>query len=146
LTSEEVPSTPVPTSNYKVIKSYTNGAYGFNIYGGGDGNGSAIKLWTLSNPGANNELFSFESTGEIKNKISNKCVDAGDINDPNNRWLRINTCSGNSNQKFYQDSSFRIHVNANTNLCVDSAVQNSQGSTIYMYTCTNGDNQKWQLN
>ena len=120
---EEVPSTPVPTSNYKLIKSYTNGSYGFNIYGGGDGNQTPIKLWTLS--GTNNELFSFEATGEIKNKISNKCVDAGDINDANNRWLRIEACTGNSNQKFYQDSNFRIHSNANTNLCVDSAVQNS---------------------
>jgi Ricin-type beta-trefoil lectin domain len=144
ITKEEVPTTSVPTTNYKLIKSYTNGGYGFNIYGGGDGNQTPIKLWTLS--GSNNELFSFEASGEIKNKISNKCVDAGDINSSTNRWLRIETCHGGSNQKFYQDGGFRIHSNANSNLCVDSAVLNSQGSTIYMYPCTNGDNQKWQLN
>jgi Ricin-type beta-trefoil lectin domain len=143
---EEVPITPapVPTSNYKVIKSYTNSGYGFNLYGGGDGNQTPVKLWKLT--GSNNELFSFEATGEIKNKISNKCIDAGNINDANNRWLRIEACHGGTNQKFYQDGSNRIHSYANTNLCVDSAVLNSQGSTIYMYPCTNGDNQKWQLN
>lgn len=139
-----VPTPPAPTSNYKLIKSYTNSGYGFNLFGGGDGNQTPVKLWTLS--GSNNELFSFEASGEIKNKISGKCIDAGNVNDANNRWLRIEACHGGSNQKFYIGSNNFLHTYANTNLCVDSAILNGQGSTIYMYaTCTNAANQQWSF-
>jgi murein DD-endopeptidase MepM/ murein hydrolase activator NlpD len=142
---EEIPTAPVPTANYKLIKSLTNGGLGFNLYGGSDANQTPIKMWSLS--GTPNELFSFEASGEIKNKINNKCVDAGDVNSPTNRWLRIQDCHGGSNQKFYIGSNASLHTYANTSLCVDSATGNTQGAMIYMYTtCTNAANQQWNFN
>jgi Ricin-type beta-trefoil lectin domain len=141
ITNESIPTNATPT--YKTIKSFTNSGFGFNIYGGVNNDQAPVKVWNLS--GAWNELYTLLPSGEIKN-IQGKCVDAGNIADPNNRTLRIHECHGQSNQKWYFDSSARLRSYANTSLCVDSQQGNVAGSILYMYTCHTGYNQQWSMN
>jgi hypothetical protein len=143
ITQEYIPTPPVPTSNYKLIKSYTNGSYGFNIYGGGNANETPIKMFTLS--GTDNELWFYDtSTNQIKSKLG-KCIDAWDTTNVNNRWIRINDCNNGTNQKFTIDGSARIHSVTNSGLCIDSANGNNSGSTLFMFPCHFGTNQQWQI-
>jgi Ricin-type beta-trefoil lectin domain len=94
--------------------------------------------------GSDNELMTNNSNYELVFK-NGKCLDAGDTNNPNNRWLRIDNCHGGSNQKWYFDSFNRLKTNADFGLCVDSANGDVNGSYLYMYNCHGGNNQKWTL-
>ena len=134
----------VPNSiNYKMMRSYYNGSYGMNIYGGGSNNQAQVKMYGLS--GTDNELMTNNSNYELVFK-NGKCLDGGDVNNSNNRWLRIDTCHGGNNQKWFFDSYNRLVNYANQSLCVDSAYGDSNGSLLYLYPCHNGNNQKWSLN
>jgi murein DD-endopeptidase MepM/ murein hydrolase activator NlpD len=135
----------IPSTAYKAIKSYTNSGLGFNIYGGYTADETKIQLFNLSNPAANNELFQMQSDGQIKS-INGKCVDAWDVYNPNNRWLRILSCNGGTNQKFTLDGQARLHSVTAPSLCVESQLGNVSESTLYMNTCNNNTNQQWNLN
>jgi Ricin-type beta-trefoil lectin domain len=131
----------VQSNNYGYINSKYNSNFVFDVVGG-DNNQNSIKIYNRN--GGNNQKFQYDpSTREIKNIVSNKCIDAGDINNSNNRWLRIQSCSGGNNQKWSMDGNFRIVSDANTGLCVDSYQGDTAGSTLYMSSCHTGNNQKW---
>ena len=138
ITIQDMPS----TINYKMMRSYYNGSYGMNIYGGGSNNQAQVKMYALS--GTDNELMTNNSNYELVFK-NGKCLDAGDVNNSNNRWLRINDCTGGYNQKWYFDNNRLVSL-ANQGLCVDSASGDSNGSYLYLYPCHTGNNQKWGLN
>ena len=122
------------------IRLTSNNNYGFDIWGG-PGNGTAIKLGQIW--GGNNQQWEYNSTSQQIRSKDGRCVDAGDINNSNNRWIRINSCHNGQSQKFYPDSYSRLHSNANGNLCIDSASGDVNGSMLYMGTCHYGNNQKW---
>lgn len=124
---------------YPLYSAYNN-SFGFDIWGG-TANGTAIKLGQIW--GGNNQQFEYNSTSQEIRSKDGRCVDAGDINNSNNRWLRINTCHNGQNQKFYADNYGRIRSNASSNLCIDSANGDANGSTIYMGGCHLGNNQRW---
>jgi Ricin-type beta-trefoil lectin domain len=131
----------VQSNNNGYINSKYNTNYVFDVVGG-DNNQNPIKVYNPN--GGNNQKFQYDpSTREIKNITSYKCIDAGDINNGNDRWLRIQTCHGGSNQKWSMDGNFRIVSDANTGLCVDSYQGDTAGSTLYMSSCHTGNNQKW---
>jgi Ricin-type beta-trefoil lectin domain len=140
-----VENVPAAGSSYKAIKSYTNSGLGFNIYGNYTADETKIQLFNLSNPAANNELFQMQSDGQIRS-INGKCVDAWDVYNPNNRWLRILSCNGGTNQKFTLDGQARLHSVTAPSLCVESKLGNVSESTLYMNTCNNNTNQQWNLN
>jgi Ricin-type beta-trefoil lectin domain len=119
--------------------------YGFDITNGNNSNQTPIKTYWYW--GDNRQKFEYNSsTQEIRN-INGKCVDAGDINNPNNRWIRINDCSnGGTNQKWYADMWGRIHSVANTNLCAESWQWGNNGSTINMESCSSSGGQAWTWN
>jgi Ricin-type beta-trefoil lectin domain/Peptidase family M23 len=137
-----LPMTAVQT--FKPIYSASNYSYGMNLFGGGNANQTAVKMWTNSN--AWNERFEYNSNSQEIRHESGKCIDAGDINNSNNRWLRIHECHGGNNQKWYADGSGRIHSVANGNLCVDSWSGNYSGSDLIMYGCNTTNDQKWSWN
>ena len=110
ITIQDMPS----TINYKMMRSYYNGSYGMNIYGGGSNNQAQVKMYALS--GTDNELMTNNSNYELVFK-NGKCLDAGDVNNSNNRWLRINDCTGGYNQKWYFDNNRLVSL-ANQGLCV----------------------------
>ena len=139
ITNQDIPN----TINYKMMRSYYNSGYGMNIYGGGSANQAQVKMYALT--GTDNELMINNSNYELVFK-NGKCLDGGDVNNSNNRWLRINDCSGNGNQKWFFDNYNRLVNYANQSLCVDSASGDSNGSLLYLYPCHSGNNQKWSLN
>jgi Ricin-type beta-trefoil lectin domain len=73
--------------------------------------------------------------------LNDKCLDACNINYPNNRWLRISGCHSGNNQKWVVDTQGRLRSRASDTLCIDSAQGGTSGSTLYMYPCHNGENQ-----
>jgi Ricin-type beta-trefoil lectin domain len=129
---------------FQKLSLNTDSNYGFDILNGNNSNQTPIKtFWYWW---GNRQKFEYNSsTQEIRN-IDGKCVDAGNIGDPSNRWIRINDCSGGNNQKWYADMWGRIHSNANANLCIDSWQWGTNGSTINMETCSSSGGQAWTWN
>jgi murein DD-endopeptidase MepM/ murein hydrolase activator NlpD len=127
---------------YPVFSAY-NQRFGFDIYGGNNSNQTQIKMWGLGN-NQWNEIFEYNSTTQELKNIYGKCVDGGNINDPNNRWIRINDCNNGNQQKWYTDSSYRIHSSGN-GLCIDSYGGDNYDSVLYLGGCHNGNNQKWWI-
>jgi Ricin-type beta-trefoil lectin domain len=117
--------------------------FGFDIYNGNINNNPIKAHWYW---GGWNEKFEYNSTTQEIRNISGKCVDAGDINNSSNRWIRINDCHNGNNQKWYADMWGRIHSVANTNLCVDSWWWNADGSPINMENCGGSPSQAWTWN
>jgi Ricin-type beta-trefoil lectin domain len=134
-----LPMTAVQT--FRPIYSASNYGYGMNLYGGGNANQTPVKMWTNSN--AWNERFEYNSTSQEIRHESGKCIDAGDVNNSSNRWLRIHDCHGGNNQKWYADNSGRIHSVANGNLCIDSWYGNRSDSDLTAYPCNDSNDQKW---
>jgi murein DD-endopeptidase MepM/ murein hydrolase activator NlpD len=124
------------------IYSAYNQSFGFDIYGGTDSNQTPIKMWGLGN-NQWNEVFEYNSTTQELRNRNGKCVDGGNVNDSNNRWIRINDCNNGSQQKWYTDGGYRIHSAANGSLCVDSYSGDNYNSTLYLGGCHDYNNQKW---
>jgi len=59
----------------------------------------------------------------------------------------MNDChgwDGSGNQIFVRPSPTDLRLQlTNTNLCLDASNSGGAGSQIVLYTCHNGDNQKW---
>lgn len=116
----------------------------YNVEGSVTTDGTPVKLQRNTN--IDSQKFKFEpSTNEIKG-LGNKCLDAGNIADVYNRYIRIFTCHGGSNQKWFMDTKNRIHTLANESLCIDSQSGNAEDSNLYMFSCHNNFNQKWNKN
>ena len=128
---------------YPIRSAYSQG-YVFDIYGGSNNNQTQIKMWGIGNNQWNQSFEYNSTTQEIRNRYG-KCVDGGNIGDPNNRWLRINDCNNGNQQKWYNDGSYRIHSVADGNLCIDSSTGDNYNSTIYLGGCHNYNNQKWWI-
>jgi Ricin-type beta-trefoil lectin domain len=139
------PEPPTPFNNYTgQIWSNSDGYYVFDVSANNPADQTKVQIWQNNNGTAQKWGYN-SSTKEIKG-LNEKCLDAGDINNANNRWLRIHTCSGGNNQKWYIDNQNRIKSVASDSLCVDSYSGNSTGSTLYMGSCHSGGNQKWSNN
>ena len=126
------------------IKSYTDNNKLFDVFGGANNEGQQVGLWNY-NGGQVNQRWNYNLNNENITGLGGKCLDAGDINNANNRWLRIHTCHSGTNQKWFKVSDKTLRSRANQELCVDSASGNSAGSTLYLYPCHTGNNQKWNL-
>jgi murein DD-endopeptidase MepM/ murein hydrolase activator NlpD len=141
-----VPNTQVTAfNNYsQEIWSDTNSGFRFDVSGANPQDGTSVTLYTTNNSIA--QKWGYDSgTQQIKG-LNDKCLDAGDVNNPNNRWLRISTCHNGNNQKWFLDNINRIHSEAKTSLCIDSSQGNTQNSLLYMGACHNGNNQRWAGN
>jgi Ricin-type beta-trefoil lectin domain len=83
------------------------------------------------------------------NTITNpygKCLDAGDINSSNNKWIRFSTCHYGNNQRWKQDNGGRIWSlaknNSNQTVCIEyDAVADQYG--INANGCNGNQSQKW---
>ncbi len=73
------------------------------------------------------------------------CADAGNVSDITNRWLRVGVCAGSPNQKWVLDNQHRLWSRADSKLCIDSALGNTQDSVIRMQPCSDSINQQWNL-
>jgi hypothetical protein len=116
----------------------------FEVEGSVTNDSTPVKL--KSNTNSNSQKWQFDTTTNQIKGLGNKCLDAGDINNSSNRWLRIFGCHAGTNQKWYIDQDLRIHSLANENLCIDSQSGNTNNSVLYMFTCHGNANQKWNKN
>ena len=134
-----------PYNNYGAqVWPQDNNNFRIEVAGANTSDQSRVKLWGYN--GGIAQRWGYDSnTRQIKG-INDKCLDAGNVNDSNNRWLRISTCHNGANQKWFLDTIGRIHSEAKTSLCVDSPQGNTQGSDLYMGACHHGNNQKWTGN
>jgi murein DD-endopeptidase MepM/ murein hydrolase activator NlpD len=127
----------------QILGSYTNPGMVFDVDRMIPLNEQPIKLWYKSGSGNNAQRWYFDwNTKQLKG-LNDKCIDAGDVNNINNRWLRIYTCHSGNNQKWFADQFSRIHSYANDNLCVDSQSGNAAGSILKMADCHTLANQNW---
>jgi hypothetical protein len=131
------------------IKANSNNQLVFDIVGANSNDQAPVKLFqgSYSNTaGSVNQRWGYDSnTKEIKG-MNNKCLDAGNVSDSNNRWLRMNFCTGSNNQKWSLDSSSRVHSLANTNQCIDAYGGSiNSGTTLGVWDCHGYDNQKWNV-
>jgi Ricin-type beta-trefoil lectin domain len=125
------------------IKPRSINSLDFDVVGSSPNSGTQVKLWQSSN-GINQKWGYNKATREIVG-LNDKCLDGGDVNNTNNRWIRIDTCHGGNNQKWEADTDGRIHSVANYSLCIDSASGNVAGSVLYLYNCHTGYNQQWDV-
>jgi Ricin-type beta-trefoil lectin domain len=136
------------TNNYSgFIKANSNNQLVFDIVGANGNDQTPVKLYNGRWGGNNtNQRWGYISgTKEIKG-MNNKCLDAGNVNDPNNRWLRISTCHNGNNQKWEKDSSGRVHSLANYSQCMDAYGGNVyEGVTLDVWDCHGGEGQKWNV-
>jgi hypothetical protein len=77
--------------------------------------------------------------------LNEKCIDGGDISNPNNRWLRIESCSGGNNQQWYVDNKGRIHSLANLGLCVELQYDYQLIYQLVLAPCGTIEQQKFSL-
>lgn len=123
------------------IKPESNRNFAFDVSYANTANQTKVQLWNYNNQVQ--QKWGFDSKNNTIVGLSDKCIDAGNVFDANNRWLRIHDCHGGTNQKWFVDQRSRIHSMADENLCVDSASGNAAGSMLYMYPCHTGANQVW---
>jgi Ricin-type beta-trefoil lectin domain len=133
---------PTVFNNYNGVIWYSSKwDIAFDVTGANPENGTPVKLWNRNGTVA--QRWSFDSNSRQIKGLNNKCLDAGDVNNGSNRWLRINDCHSGSNQKWFRDTVGRLHTEAKTSLCVDSPSNDMTGSQLYLYPCHNWDNQKF---
>ncbi len=138
-------------------QSYTNNYGGFIkandnsqlvLGANGQDNGGAYRInlqqgaWS---GGSEGQRFGYiASTKEIRGP-DNRCLDAGNVNDSSNRYLRMSGCHGGNNQKWERDTSGRVHSLENYNQCIDAYGGNNLGTTIGVWDCGTQGNQKWNV-
>ncbi|CAE7804533.1 unnamed protein product, partial [Symbiodinium sp. CCMP2456] len=89
-----------------------------------------------------NQMWYFEGKA-LKTKYSNKCLDYSDeyVSDEHGKWwgnIFMGDCDGSPSQQWYFDGEALKTVSANN--CLDYHVEES---TVFMYQCHGGNNQKW---
>ena len=141
LTSQNTP----PSAATGFLKSLSDNNRLFDIYGGAANNQDKVVLWGY-NGGYNNQRWTYNSGNQsFTTAVNNRCLDTGNVGDPNNRWLRMSDCSGNDNQKWLRGSDKTLRVKANLGLCLDSQSGNANGSTLYLNNCNGSSNQKFGM-
>jgi Ricin-type beta-trefoil lectin domain len=95
---------------------------------------------SISQFGNKNNIFTYEPK-EKTIKWIDKCLDAGNgiLNDE----LRINSCNGGTNQKWYFDSSKRL-VSMRGGYCVDNKSGIVDNSILFISTCNNLNSQQFK--
>ena len=78
-----------------------------------------------------------------------KCLDAGNVNDTNNNWLRFSTCNNGNNQKWKQETQsaggriWSLQKNsANQTLCIEYQSLTDQYG-LNVVPCNGNQGQKW---
>jgi hypothetical protein len=78
----------------------------FDVSGNNPADQTRVQVW--NDNGTTAQKWGYDSSTKQIKGLNNKCLDAGDINDSNNRWLRIHTCDNNNNKKWYMDDQNRL--------------------------------------
>jgi Ricin-type beta-trefoil lectin domain len=145
--SPQTPSLPpiLPATNR--ITSTTNSQKVFTVTTNTIDNHTSLKLKTSTNTLDSTQKIFYEPLTRTLRTSNNKCLDGGAVwlsPLPTTTYLRAHDCHYLSNQKWYIDSSNRIHSEyGNGNLCIDSQFSDTEDSILYLYTCHTGPNQKW---
>jgi Ricin-type beta-trefoil lectin domain len=134
----------MPTNNNfnrfnKALAYRPNTNLRFDVVGANGQDQTRVQLW--QDNGQIHQKWGYDYNSEQIIGLNDKCLDAGNINDPSNRWLRISGCHSGTNQKWVVDTQGRLKTRASDTLCLDSAQSGTNGSWLYMYTCHNGENQ-----
>ena len=130
--------------DFSMIKISALNNTNFTMDASSNFNQARVWMWT-EHRGDNQKWIYNKDTLEIKNLEYNRCLDSGNPNIPNDRWLRINDCHGGENQKWLINSNGQLYNPKYSNLCLDSYSGNKIKSVLYSYLCHGGENQKWQL-
>lgn len=91
---------------------------------------------------------------QIKNIGSGKCLDVHNFGTHNGANVQIYSCSGGNNQKwsfFSSDKTIRVYASpSQQGMCLDAHKLGNQskpanGANIQIYSCSGGQNQKWNV-
>jgi hypothetical protein len=77
--------------------------------------------------------------------LNDQCLDGGFINDATNNWLRIQSCSSNSNQQWFIDNNARIHSLANFNKCIEVKYDMQFVYSLVVSDCSMNERQKFNI-
>jgi Ricin-type beta-trefoil lectin domain len=138
-------STLVVNSNYNnnyndKINSKTAENAILTVQKGSTDNQTSVIVW--EDKGMRSQKWEYNpQNGEMRG-LAGKCLDAGNGNQDQD--VRIEGCHGKDNQKWIYDSKNRL-VNPIRNLCLDSYSGNANGSRLYMGSCHDKPNQKWNV-
>lgn len=99
-----------------------------------------LQVWSCGN--GDNQRWTRQSNNEISVYNGTKCLDAQGFGKTNGTHVIIHDCLGNSNQRWYFFSDGTIR-GADSHLCLDADLYSAQN--VQLWSCGNGDNQKWQI-
>jgi murein DD-endopeptidase MepM/ murein hydrolase activator NlpD len=108
--------------------------------------GDQVQIVMKWRDNGNCQKMRYNSSNNTISNVYGKCLDAGAINESNNRWLRSHNCHGGNNQKWKQDSNGRIWSfeknSSNQTVCMQyDGLVDQYG--INIVPCDNSQNQKW---
>jgi hypothetical protein len=116
-----------------------------DLKGNGVYNGNGFHLWTAN--GGNAQKFKFmDDSGEIKYAANtNFCLDRDRNEYRNGAKIQLYSCNGTEAQKWIAFPSGEIKPVNNQSFCLDASAGVAQGSTLHLWQCHGGDNQKFQI-
>jgi len=128
-----------------VIYPRSNIGLRIDLKGNGVYNGNGFHLWTAN--GGNAQKFKFmDDSGEIKYAgNTNFCLDRDRNEYRNGAKIQLYGCNSSEAQKWVAFPSGEIKPVGNQSYCLDASAGVNQGSTLHLWQCHGGSNQKFQV-
>jgi|GEM_PF-647952 len=116
-----------------------------DLKGNGVYNGNGFHLWQAN--GGNAQKFKFiDESGEIKYANNQSfCLDRDRNEYRNGAKIQLYSCNGTEAQKWIAFPTGEIKPFNNHNYCLDASAGLAQGSTLHLWQCHGGSNQKFQI-
>ncbi|WP_344933892.1 ricin-type beta-trefoil lectin domain protein [Sphaerisporangium flaviroseum] len=108
----------------------------------GNSHNNDVRLQVSDCRNGDNQRWTRQANGTITVYNGTKCLDAFGFGKTNGTRVVIHDCLGNANQKwlFFSDGTIR---GVDSKLCLDADLYSAQN--VQLWSCGNGNNQKWQL-
>lgn len=110
-----------------------------DVPGASQADGVQVQVTTCGS--GDNQQWTRHSDGTITVYGGTKCLAAAGSGTTNGTHVVIDDCQGGAGQQWYQFSDGTIR-NAGSKLCLDADLYSEQN--VQLWSCGNGDNQKWQ--
>jgi Ricin-type beta-trefoil lectin domain/Cellulase (glycosyl hydrolase family 5) len=101
-----------------------------------------VQLQVAACGSGGNQQWTRQSNGEITVYNGTKCLDAQGSARTNGTHVVINDCLGTANQQWHLFSDGTIR-GVDSQLCLDADLYSPQN--VQLWSCGNGNNQKWQI-
>lgn len=111
-------------------------------YGTSDTNGNKIDLYHCN--GTNAQKWTFNSSGELVNAASGKCLNDSGYGGKGSRQI-LWTCGGGSNEIWSHTNNGEYVLKANHMCLNDPGYRKTNGTQLIIWPCVNTANEHWSL-